>query len=411
VGDEGGKEVTVECEPDGPMAAYVFKTVADPFVGKLSYVKVVRGVLKTDTPVVNSRTGEAEKLGKLLFMRGKKQIDAPEISSGDIGAITKLSNTKTGDSLCAAGKVISFKGIGFPGPTYTMAVKTKQKGDESKISGAMQRLMEEDGTLRYRMDSETSQQLLSGLGEQHLDVLLAKLKSKFGVDVDMSEPRVAYRETIRKKVKAQGRHKKQTGGHGQFGDVVIEFEPTEGDELLFEEKVFGGSVPKNFFPAVEKGLREAVERGVLAGYPVVGLKATLLDGSYHPVDSSEMAFKMAAKISYKAALPDASPVLLEPIGTLNAYVPDSNTGDIMGEVNKRRGRVLGMNPTGDGLQVVEAEVPVSEMHDFTTYMRQLTQGRGRYEFEFVRYEPLPGNLEAKVIEEAKNIFTDKGDEE
>lgn len=404
-------EVVVECEQDGPLAAYVFKTVADPFVGKLSYLKVVRGVLKSDTPVVNSRTGDAEKLGKLLFMRGKKQIDAPEISAGDIGAITKLSSTKTGDTLCAPSGVVRIEGPKFPTPTYTMALRPKQKGDESKIAGALQRLIEEDSTLHYRVDPETVQQLLSGLGEQHLDAVVAKMKNKFGVDVELIAPRVAYRETIRKKVKAQGRHKKQTGGHGQFGDVVIEFEPTDSDELVFEEKVFGGSVPKNFFPAVEKGLRDAVERGVLAGYPVVGLKATLLDGSYHPVDSSEMAFKMAAKISYRAALPTAGPVLLEPIGALKAYVPENNTGDIMGEVNKRRGRIMGMNPTDGGMQCVEAELPVSEMHDFTTYMRQLTQGRGSFEFEFVRYEPLPANLEGKVIEEAKKIFVDKGDEE
>ncbi len=410
-GTAGNEDVTVECDPTGPLAVYVFKTVADPFVGKLSYVKVVRGVLKPETPLVNARTGENEKLGKLLFLKGKKQMDAPEISAGDIGAITKMQNVKTGDSLCAPGKVVRFNAQQFPHPTYTMALRTKQKGDEGKLASAIQRLVEEDQTLNYRVDSETIQQLLSGLGEQHLDAVVAKLKAKFGIDVELVEARVPYRETLRKKVKAQGRHKKQTGGHGQFGDVIIEFEPTDGDELIFEEKVFGGSVPKNFFPAVEKGLRDAVSHGVLAGYPVVGLKATLLDGSYHPVDSSEMAFKMAARIAYKAALPDASPVLLEPIGALKAYVPDSCTGDIMGEVNKRRGRIMGMNPAEDGLQCVEAEVPVSEMHDFTTYMRQLTQGRGYFDFEFVRYEPLPSNLEGKVIEEAKKFFVDKGEEE
>ncbi len=408
---QDGKEVEIACDATAPLAAYVFKTVADPFVGKLSYVKVVQGDLKPDSAVVNSRTGEAEKLGKMLFTKGKKQTDAPEISCGDIGAITKLQNTKTGDSLCAPGHIVSFEPCTFPNPTYTMALRTTKKGDEAKISGAIHRLLEEDCTLDYRVDSETVQQLVSGLGEQHLDVMVAKLKAKFGVDVELSQPRMPYRETLRKKVKKQGRHKKQTGGHGQFGDVVIEFEPTDGDELVFAEAVFGGSVPKNFFPAVEKGLREATEHGVVAGYPVVGLKATLLDGSYHPVDSSEMAFKMAAKIAYKAALPEASPVLLEPIGTLKAYVPDSNTGDMMGEVNKRRGRVIGMNPGEDGLQMVEAEVPQSEMHDFTTYMRQLTQGRGHYSFEFVRYEPLPQILEAKVVEEAKKIFVDKDEED
>lgn len=409
--DEGDKEVTIECEPDGPLCAYIFKTVADPFVGKLSYVKVVSGVLKPDSQIVNSRTGEPEKMGKLVFMKGKKQIDAAEISAGDIGAVTKLQNAKTGDTLCQPGKVVAIKQAGFPGATYTMSLRTTKKGDEGKIAAAISRILEEDRTLSYKVDSETVQQLISGLGEQHLDVTVTRLKNKFGVDVELTPPRVPYRETLRKKVKKQGRHKKQTGGHGQFGDVVIEFEPTDGDELIFEEKVFGGSVPKNFFPAVEKGLKEAIERGVVAGYPVVGLKATLLDGSYHPVDSSEMAFKMAAKLAYRAALPEASPVLLEPIGVLKAYVPDSNTGDIMGEVNKRRGRVLGMNPTGDGMQLVEAEVPQSEMHDFTTYMRQLTQGRGFYEFEFVRYEPLPPNLEDKVVEEAKKIFADKKDDD
>ncbi len=405
-----GAETFVECDAAGPLAAYVFKTVADPFVGKLSYVKVVSGVLKSDSALINGRTGEPEKMGKLMYLRGKKQSDTGEISAGDIGAVTKLAGAKTGDTLCDAGHKVQFSAAEFPRPTFTMALHTTQKGDESKISTALHRLLEEDGTLQYRMDSETLQQLLSGLGEQHLDVMVCKLKSKFGIDVVLTQPRVGYRETLRKKVKKQGRHKKQTGGHGQFGDVIIEFEPCEGDALVFEEHVFGGSVPKNFFPAVEKGLRDAVTRGVVAGYPMVGLKATLLDGSYHPVDSSEMAFKMAAKLAYKAALPEASPVILEPIGLLKAYVPDQNTGDIMGEANKRRGRVMGMNPSEDNLQCVEAEVPMSEMHDFTTYMRQLTQGRGHYDFEFVRYEPLPQQLEAKVVEEAKKLLTEENED-
>ena len=409
--DADGNEVEVACSPDEPLCAYVFKTVADPFVGKLSYVKVISGKLSADTPVVNARTGEPERLGKLVFIKGKKQTDTDAITAGDIGAVTKLPAAKTGDTLCAPGRVVRLPAPVFPVPTLSMAVKVKNKGDESKVSGALQRLMEEDPTLGYRVDTETVQQILSGLGEQHLDVACAKLKNKFGVEITLEKPRIPYRESIRKKCKAQGRHKKQTGGHGQFGDVWIEFEPTDEGDFVFEEKVFGGSVPKNFFPAVEKGLQEAVQHGVLAGYPVVGLKATLLDGSYHPVDSSEMAFKMAAKLAYKAALPEAGPVLLEPIGTLKASVPGDITGDIMGEVTKRRGRVLGMNPGEDGQQVIEADVPVSEMQDFTTYLRQVSQGRGSFTFDFARYEQLPGNLEAKVIEEAKKFMSGVSDDE
>jgi len=288
-----------------------------------------------------------------------------------------------------------------------MAIKAEAKGDEAKIASALQRLMEEDPTLAYENNAETHQQLISGLGEQHLDVLVSKLKNKFGVSVSLEVPRVAYRETIRKKVKVQGKHKKQSGGHGQFGDVWVEFEPTVGDDLVFEEKVFGGAVPKSFFPAVEKGLQDCVKHGVLAGYPVVGLKATLVDGSYHPVDSSEMSFKMAASLAYKAGMPQASPVLLEPIGNLKVYVPDSNTGDIIGDLNKRRGRVLGMNPATDGLQEIEADVPMSEMSDFATAIRSMTQGRGYFTLEFARYEQLPSNLEAKVIEEAKKFASEE----
>ncbi len=409
--DAGEEPVEVACDPNGPIFGYVFKTVADPFVGKLSYIKMVSGVLKSDSTVVNARTGETERLGKLLTMKGKKQIDTPAIIAGDIGAITKLSATRTGDCLCAPGNVLHIEPPVFPVATMSMALRVKQKGDEGKISGALQRLTEEDCTLIYTLNTETTQQIISGLGEQHLESVVSKLKTKFGVEVELDKPRVAYRESIRKKVKTQGRHKKQTGGHGQFGDVWIEFEPTEGEGLVFETNVFGGSVPKNFFPAVEKGLQNAVEHGVLAGYPVVGLKATLVDGSYHPVDSSEMAFKTAARLAYKAGLAQAGPMLLEPIGTLKAYVPDGNTGDVMGEVTKRRGRVLGMSSAEDGLQLVEAEVPQSEMFDFTTFMRQLTQGRGWYTFEFTRYEALPSMLEAKVIEEGKKIFGTISDEE
>lgn len=401
--DADGEPVEVVCTDEAPLAAYVFKTIADPFIGKLSYIKVISGKLSADMTPINSRTGQPERLGKIIYVRGKKQEDTAYITAGDIGAVTKLAATETGDALCDPKKVLNFDPINFPKPCLQMAIKTEAKGDESKIASGLQRLMEEDPTIAYENNAETHQQLVSGLGEQHLDVLVSKLKNKFGVSVSLEVPRVAYRETIRKKVKVQGKHKKQSGGHGQFGDVWIEFEPTVGDGLIFEEKVFGGAVPKSFFPAVEKGLQDCVKHGVLAGYPVVGLKATLVDGSYHPVDSSEMSFKMAASIAYKNGMPEASPVLLEPIGNLKVYVPDSNTGDIIGDLNKRRGRVLGMNPFADGLQEIEADVPMSEMSDFATAIRSMTQGRGYFTFDFARYEQLPSNLEAKVIEEAKKF--------
>jgi len=405
-----GKPVEVTADPDAPLCAYVFKTVADPFVGKLSFIKVLSGKLTATSNVVNSRTGQPERLGKTLTVCGKKQTDTPAITTGDIGAVAKLATAKTGDTLCDPARVVALPAPTYPIASYRMAVKVAKKGDEGKVSGALARLIEEDPAITFVVDPETKQQIISGLGTQHLEVALAKLKNKFGVEITLETPRVAYRESIRKSCKAQGRHKKQTGGHGQFGDVWIQFEPIEGETIEFAENVFGGSVPKNFFPAVEKGVRQAAEHGVLAGYPMVGMKATLLDGSYHPVDSSEMAFIMAAKLAYKAAVPEAGPVLLEPIGALQAHVPADNTGDIMGEVTKRRGRVLGMNPDDDGMQVVEAEVPMAEMQDFTTFLRQLTQGRGWYTFDFVRYEVLPQMLEAKVIEQAKALGNFADDE-
>ena len=407
--NKDGEPVEVTADPDAPLCAYVFKTVADPFVGKLSFIKVLSGKLTATSNVVNARTGQPERLGKTLTVCGKKQTDTPAIGTGDIGAVAKLATAKTGDTLCDAARVVALPAPSYPIASYRMAVKVAKKGDEGKVSGALARLMEEDPAITFVVDPETKQQIISGLGTQHLEVAVAKLKNKFGVEITLENPRVPYRESIRKSCKAQGRHKKQTGGHGQFGDVWIQFEPIEGEGVEFAENVFGGSVPKNFFPAVEKGVRQAAEHGVLAGYPMVGMKATLLDGSYHPVDSSEMAFIMAAKLAYKAAIPEAGPVLLEPIGALQAHVPADNTGDIMGEVTKRRGRVLGMNPDEDGMQVVEAEVPMAEMQDFTTFLRQLTQGRGWYTFDFVRYETLPQMLEAKVIDQAKALgnFSDE----
>ncbi len=399
--DVDGNPVELSVNEDGAAAAIVFKTVADPFIGKLSYVKVVSGKISTDSQLVNMRTGNTERVGKTVMMVGKKQVDVKYIGAGDIGAIPKLSATNTGDTLCSPARKVTLEGVEYPNPTLSMAIVPAKKGEEDKIAQGLMRLSEEDPTLQFATNNETHEMIVSGLGEQHLDVAVSKLKTKFGVDVSLKKPKVPYRETIRKTVQVQGRHKKQTGGHGQFGDVWIEFSPCDSEGLEFGERVVGGSVPKGFFPAVEKGLRECIQKGPLAGYPVVGLSAVLYDGSYHPVDSSEMAFKTAAALAYKAGMPQANPVLLEPIGHLKATVPDSNMGDVMGEVNKRRGRVLGMEPAGEGRQTVEADVPMAEMHDFTTFIRQCTQGRGSFTFGFERYEEAPANVAQKVIEEAK----------
>ncbi len=392
----GDDMVELSCDASALLAALVCKTVADPFVGKMSYLKVLSGTISSDMTVVNSTTGAEEKIGKLYTLLGKKQTELKSASAGDIVAAVKIS-ANTGDTLCAAARVASAEMVDFPNPCYSMAVRAKAQGDEAKISAGMQRLTEEDPTLTYEQDPLTKEMILSGLGEQHLEIAVAKLKAKFGADVKLSEPQVAYRETIRKKVEAEGKHKKQSGGHGQYGHVKIAFEPCVSDSLVFEEKVFGGSVPKNYFPAVEKGLQDAVKKGVLAGCPVVGLKAILFDGSYHPVDSSEMAFKMAASIAYKEGMKNADPVMLEPINTLSVTAPDENTGDIMGELNKRRGRVLGMEPAGKGETTITAEVPVREMHDFAMYLRQVTRGMGSFTMEFLRYEQLPANLLSEVI--------------
>ena len=399
--DKDGKEILIDYDSDAPLSAFVFKTIADPFVGKMSFIKIISGTLSTGKDVFNSTTGQTEKIGKIYTVCGKKQDEIQTAYAGEIVAATKIS-ANTSDTLCDASRPISFAPIKFPVPCYSMAVRAKAQGDESKISAGIQRLLEEDLTLSYTQDPSTKEQLLSGLGEQHLEVAVAKLKGKFGADVILSVPKIAYKETIRKKVRVEGKHKKQTGGHGQYGHVWIEFEPCVSDTLVFEEKVFGGAVPRNYFPAVEKGLQDSIKKGVLAGCPVVGLKAILVDGSYHPVDSSEMAFKMAASIAYKEGLKQADPVMLEPIGNLSVIVPDDNTGDVMGELNKRRGRMLGMNPVQKGITEILAEVPMREMHDFTMYIRQVTRGMGSFTFDFVRYEQLPANLLSDVILEAGN---------
>jgi len=390
-----------EYKDSGDTAAIVFRTVADPFVGKLSMFKVVSGAISGSAALVNSRTGEEVRIGKPVYLRGGKQEDTDKIVAGDIGAVAKLGDVRTGDTLCSASANVTLEGIDYPNPCLSMAVYAVKKGDEEKIASGLIRMIEEDPTVAFALDEETGEQVLSGMGESHLDVIASRLKSKFAAEMRLEVPRVAYREAIKGKVKVQGRHKKQSGGHGQFGDVWIEFEPYDGIELLFEEKVFGGAVPKNYFPAVEKGLRDSALKGVLAGYPVVGLKATLVDGSYHPVDSSEMAFKTAAAIAYKTGLPQAKPVLLEPIGTLNVTVPDDLMGDAIGDINKRRGRVLGMNPQGNKLTEVVAEVPLGEMHDFSTAMRSITQGRAEFTLAFERYEEMPSQLAQKVIDSAK----------
>ena len=400
--DPNGEPVEVSVNEDAATAAIVFKTVADPFVGKLSYIKVVSGKVSVDTPLINMRTGSQERITKVITVKGKKQEDAAYIGAGDIGAIPKLASTKTGDTLCSPLRKVTLDGIDYPASSYSMAIYPAKKGDEDKVAQGIAKISEEDPTVKLTNNHETHEMILSGMGEQHLDVVISKLKTKYNVDASLQQPKIAYRETIRKSVKVQGRHKKQSGGHGQFGDIWIEFEPCDCDGLEFAERIVGGAVPKGFFPAVEKGLRESIQKGPLAGYPMVGVKATLYDGSYHPVDSSEMSFKMAASIAYKNGMPQASPALLEPIGALHATVPDANMGDVMGEVNKRRGRVLGMNPAENGMQIVEAEVPMAEMSDFATYIRQVTQGRGSFVFEFVRYEEAPANVAKKVIENSEN---------
>lgn len=401
--DADGEPIELTPDPNGPLAAVCFKTVADPFIGKLSYFKVISGKITAATPAYNARTGKEERMGKLVSVFGAKQTDISELSAGDIGAVTKLSGFATGDTLCSAGQVVTLDGVHIPSATYAMAVEVAKKGEEEKVASGLSRLCEEDPSLHFGVNNETHQQILSGLGEQHLDVAMARLKSKFGVEATLVKPRVAYRETITMKVSAQGRHKKQSGGHGQFGDVFIEFEPYDTEELVFAERVVGGAVPKNFFPAVEKGLRESMQKGVLAGYPMVGVKATLFDGSYHPVDSSEMSFKTAASLAYKEGIPKAMPVLLEPILTVTATVNDEAMGDVIGDINKRRGRVLGMTPSGDGSQEIMAEVPESEMSTFSTAMRQMTQGRGSFTTVFARYDRCPEHIAQKIKAEASQL--------
>ena len=402
VTEDDGEPTEFAIAPGAVPAALGFKTTADQY-GKYSYVKVYSGALTPDLALVNATTGNTEKLGRLYTMRGKKATEVKELTCGDIGAIAKMDKVKTGDTLSDSRKPIRFEGIPFAEPNYAKAIAPKTRGQEEKVAAGLIRLNEEDPSFTLTNNAETHQMVITAAGDIQIDVLVSKLKSRFGVDAVLQEPRVAYREKIRKTVSKQGRHKKQTGGSGQFGDVWIRFEPCDSEEMVFEEEVFGGSVPKNFFPAVEKGLREACHHGVLAGYPVVNLKAVLYDGSYHPVDSSEIAFKTAAQLAYKAALPEANPVMMEPVGALKVTVPDNYMGDVIGDLNKRRGRVMGMEPTNDGEQVIEAEVPMAEMTSYAIDLRAMTQSRGSFTFHFVRYEDCPPAAQAKAIEEAKAL--------
>ena len=392
-----GSTQMVSCSIDDPLAAFCFKTISDPFVGKISIFKVNAGTLRANSTVYNATKGKDERIGGLFFLKGKEQISTDCITAGDIGAASKLSNTDTNDTICDRARILEMPKIKFPQPCLSKSIVPTKKGDEDKIISGLTKLADEDHCFTVETNPETKQMVLSGIGDMQLKVLVSQLKNKYNVDCELGEPKVPYREAIRKKVKVQGKHKKQSGGHGQYGDVWIEFEPNaETEDLVFEEKVFGGAVPKNFFPAVEKGLQESVKKGILAGYPVVNLKATLVDGSYHDVDSSEMAFKIAANLAFKAGMAAANPVLLEPISKVEVHIPEDKQGDIMGDLNKRRGRIMGIDADELG-SVVNAEVPTAEMLEYATDLKSMTQGRGWFAMSHVRYEAAPPEVAEKVI--------------
>ena len=392
-----GSTQMVSCSIDDPLAAFCFKTISDPFVGKISIFKVNAGTLRANSTVYNATKGKDERIGGLFFLKGKEQISTDCITAGDIGAASKLSNTDTNDTICDRARILEMPKIKFPQPCLSKSIVPTKKGDEDKIISGLTKLADEDHCFTVETNPETKQMVLSGIGDMQLKVLVSQLKNKYNVDCELGEPKVPYREAIRKKVKVQGKHKKQSGGHGQYGDVWIEFEPNaETEDLVFEEKVFGGAVPKNFFPAVEKGLQESVKKGILAGYPVVNLKATLVDGSYHDVDSSEMAFKIAANLAFKAGMTQGNPVLLEPISKVEVHIPEDKQGDIMGDLNKRRGRIMGIDADELG-SVVNAEVPTAEMLEYATDLKSMTQGRGWFAMSHVRYEAAPPEVADKVI--------------
>ena len=399
-----GEHFTAHYNDEATISGRVWKTIADPFLGKYSLFKICTGVLKANSEVYNVNKEATEKIGKLYVLRGNTPIEVPELKSGDLGAVAKLSITETGDSIAVRNAPIIYHAPKLSVPYTYMAYTTENKADEDKLSTALQRMMEEDRTLKVKADPENRQSLIYGIGEQQLEVLAARLKDRYNVSLILTKPKFAYRETIKKTAKVQGKYKKQSGGHGQYGDVVMEFSPSfDYDQAYtFKEQVFGGAVPKNYFPAVEKGIQESCKKGPLAGYPVVGVQAVLLDGSYHPVDSSEQAFKTAASMAFKDGFLQANPVLLEPIARLTVNVPDSYTGDIMGDLTKRRGRILGMNPVHGGKQLIEAELPMSNLYLYNTDLRSMTGGSGSFSFEFDRYEQAPGDIQNIVIQEAKD---------
>jgi elongation factor G len=395
-----GEEVELRADPNGPLVARVFKTTADPYVGKLSYFRVLSGTMRSDSRVVNASDGSEERIGTLFFMRGKEQIPTEEVGPGDIGAVAKLSKTTTGETLCSKDDPITVEPIKFPNPVYSVAIFPKTKADLDKMSSALARLLEEDPTLKVEREPGTGETIMSGMGDTHIDIAIRKLQAKFGLELVTDVPKVPYRETITKVASAQGRHKKQTGGRGQFGDVFIRFEPLErGAGFEFADEIFGGAVPKNYIPAVEKGLREIMEHGVLAGYPTVDFRAVLYDGSYHPVDSSELAFKLAAHLAFKKGIPEAGPVLLEPIMLVKVTVPEEYMGDVISDFNTRRGRVQGMHQE-KGKATVTALVPLAEMLRYAIDLRGLTQGRGLFTMEFSHYDIVPNHIAQKIIEQA-----------
>lgn len=399
---QGEELVEIKAGPDEPLRALVFKTMADPYVGKVSFFRVYSGKITSDSHVENLSKEKTERIAQISLFLGKNQISVNEVSAGDIAAVAKLQETSTGDTLGVKGDKYLLKGIEFPVPMASFAVEPKSKNDEEKVGSGLTRFLEEDPTFQVERNSETKQTLIYGMGDTHLEIIVSRLAKKYGVDVELIKPKIPYKETIKGSAQVEGKHKKQSGGRGQFGHVVVKFEPLpRGEQFEFVDEIFGGAVPRNYIPAVEKGLVEAMEEGVLAGFPAVDIRATLLDGSYHSVDSSEMAFKVAASLAYKKGMMEAKPILLEPIYDVEVSVPENFMGDIMGDMNSRRGKIMGMDPQDDGNQIIRAQVPLAEMSRYPVDLRSMTQGRGEFTMKYSHYEEVPSNIAEKVIETHK----------